>query len=373
MIDVHAHIFNFKYVPDGYFQKFSVRREGVGKVSVFLDTFLPWTDRDRLSSYARFLRTGSSESMKEILDAMVRYYPPNTIFTPLMMDLCLGISGCRDRKKCMGDGAADRPWSLEGQDRQQCFAMQMREMIGIKKRHRKTVYPFLAVDPRRTGILDLVKRSVGRNRDFHGIKIYPALGYLPSHPALMKVFDYCSRMEIPVTAHCSRGGVNSDFFSIPVKGKVFDGERYVDVEETKRQLFRSRWRRYFNEPRNWVPVLEKYKNLRLNLAHFGGEDEWRLYLSGRKGTWVDKVINLAMRYENVYTDISYTFCHREFYPTIRKMIMGPMGEKMLFGSDYYMAEMEGHFYSSINTIFVELTEEERRKITEINPKKFLNW
>ena len=72
MIDVHAHIFNFKYVPDGYFRKYSVRREGVGKVSVFLDKFFPWTDRDRLSSYARFLRTGSSESMKEILDAMAR-------------------------------------------------------------------------------------------------------------------------------------------------------------------------------------------------------------------------------------------------------------------------------------------------------------
>ncbi len=90
----------------------------------------------------------------------------------------------------------------------------------------------------------------------------------------------------------------------------------------------------------------------------------------KKGTWVDKIINLAMRYKNVYIDISYTFCHREFYPTIKKMIAGPMGDKVLFGSDYFMAEMEGHFYSTINTIFVELTSEERRKITDKNPKRF---
>lgn len=352
MIDAHCHIFNFKYVPDAYFQKFWTRRNDVGQVAVFLHNFFPWTDRDKLSSYAYFLKTGNRPSMKDIFDTMVRYYPPGTIFTPLMMDFQFGFKGAG------------------GQD--DTFLHQMKEIIELKRIYKDTVFPFLAVDPRREGIIELVKQSVGAQKDFHGVKIYPALGYLPGDPVLMDIFGYCEEMGIPVTTHCSRGGINTDFHSIRVKGTMFNGDGYEYIDRDVRFLVRSKWKRYFNDPRNWVPVLEKYKKLRLNLAHFGGEDEWRLYLSGKKGTWVDKIINLAMRYENVFTDISYTFSYRDFYPTIKKMIAGPVGDKILFGSDYYMVEMEGHFYSSINTIFVELTDEERGKITEINPGKFLN-
>ncbi len=352
MIDAHGHIFNFKYVPDAYFQKFWVRRNDVGQVAIFLHNLLPWTDRDRLSSYAYFLKTGNRRSMKVIFDTMVRYYPPGTIFTPLMMDFQFGFKG--------------------NSDQDDTFLSQMREMIELKKDNRDILFPFLAVDPRRKGIFDLVKQSVGDQKDFYGVKIYPALGYLPSDPVLMEIFGHCEEKGIPVTTHCSRGGINTDFHSIRVKGTMFNGDEYEYIDRNERFLVRSKWKRYFNDPRNWVPVLEKYKKLRLNLAHFGGEDEWRLYLSGRKGTWVDKIINLTMRYENVYTDISYTFSYRDFYPTMKKMIAGPVGDKMLFGSDYYMVEMEGHFYSSINTIFVELTDEERKKISEINPGRFLN-
>ncbi len=198
--------------PTAIFQKFWVRREGVGKVSVFLDKFFPRTDRDKLSSYAHFLQTGSKDSMEEIFDNMVRYYPANTIFVLLMMDLCFGIRGCKEKEKCQSDVRTDNPWSGTDQAKQRCFAVQIQEIIEIKKNNRKTVYPFLAVDPRRKGIFDLVKQSVGKNRNFHGIKVYPALGYLPSHPDLMKVFSYYADKDIPVTAHCSRGGVNTDFF-----------------------------------------------------------------------------------------------------------------------------------------------------------------
>jgi predicted TIM-barrel fold metal-dependent hydrolase len=351
MIDVHTHIFNFKYVPDGYFQKFLVRRKDVWKVSIFLDNLLPWTDKDKLSSYAQFLKTGNGESMKDIFDNMVRYYPPKTIFTPLMMDLQFGFKGCAAEDNTFDD--------------------QVREMIGIKKSNSDIVFPFLAVDPRRDGILDLVQQYVGEHKDFSGIKIYPALGYLPSHPRLMEVFGYCADKGIPVTTHCSKGGVRTDFYSVPVEGTVFNGIGYEFINEKKRFFLKYKWKGFFNDPRNWVPVLEKYNNLRLNLAHFGGEDEWRFYLEGKKGTWVDKVMNLAIHYDNVYTDISYTFCHRDYYPAIKKMIAGPLGEKILFGSDYYMAEMEGHFYSSINTVFVELTGDELHRISEDNPRKFL--
>ena len=351
MIDVHAHIFNFKYVPDGYFQKFWVKRKDVWKVSIFLDNLLPWTDRDQLSSHAQFLRTGNRESMKDIFDNLVRYYPANTIFTPLMMDLHYGFKGTKD----------------------DTFHAQMQELVALRRNNSATLFPFLAVDPRRPDILDLVKQSVGRGKDFCGIKVYPALGYLPTHPKLMEVFTYCSEQGIPVTTHCSRGGVNTDFFSVRVVGTRYNGQEYETIDRNERLVFRSKWRRYFNDPRNWVPVLERYKNLRLNLAHFGGVDEWRLYLDGKKGTWVDKVMNLAIRYENVYTDLSYTFCHRDFYPTIKKMIAGPLGDKVLFGSDYYMVEMDGHFYSSVNTVFVELTGAELHRISEVNPRKFLNW
>jgi len=53
---------------------------------------------------------------------------------------------------------------------------------------------------------------------------------------------------------------------------------------------------YFNHPGIWRIVLEEFPNLRLNLAHFGGDcSDWR----SRIAQMID-----SNKYHNLYTDIS---------------------------------------------------------------------
>ena len=44
---------------------------------------------------------------------------------------------------------------------------------------------------------------------FKDIKIYPPLGYLPTHPNFCEIFEYCSRHNIPITLHCPEGGMQN--------------------------------------------------------------------------------------------------------------------------------------------------------------------
>lgn len=47
----------------------------------------------------------------------------------------------------------------------------------------RLILAFEAVDPRRPGIFELVREKVGPGKTFAGVKLYPSLGYLPTHPA----------------------------------------------------------------------------------------------------------------------------------------------------------------------------------------------
>jgi len=58
--------------------------------------------------------------------------------------------------------------------------------------------------------MKLIEMKVNKGKGiFKGIKIYPPLGYLPTHPNLAPVFDYCVQYDIPITLHCSPGGINN--------------------------------------------------------------------------------------------------------------------------------------------------------------------
>jgi len=73
-------------------------------------------------------------------------------------------------------------------------------------------------------------------------------------------------------------------------------------------------------PDNWVDVINDFPGLKINLAHFGGMQQWYstekelrkaygdFYYDSCVKTWKGKIAELASQKDNVYTDIScYTF------------------------------------------------------------------
>lgn len=212
------------------------------------------------------------------------------------------------------------------------FRRHMDDLEALTKKYPDKVFPFLAVDPRRIGILELVKMKVKEGKGvFRGIKIYPPLGYLPTHPNLIPVFDYCEKYDIPITFHCSPGGMNN-----------FRGRNYAAswAGESRWEDFQAsdgKKSPFYTAPEKWRPVLDRWKKLRINFAHMGGGDQ----LGKNKKEWMNRIIEIIKTHDNVYTDISY-----HATDTLPDLILKTIDDhpclkdKLMFGTDYIMIMMD---------------------------------
>ncbi len=155
------------------------------------------------------------------------------------------------------------------------------------------------------------------NYYYAGIKIYPPLGYnpWPDNPTEKRkvefLYDFCQKRCIPITTHCSDGG----FVVIPQK---------------------TAWE--YTKPERWNKVLEHFPELKLNFAHAGVQ----AYSKTRK--WLENILILVNKYDNVYFDISYNGVETKYYESIAEYILKvcksnnldieKIKQKILFGSDF---------------------------------------
>jgi len=154
-------------------------------------------------------------------------------------------------------------------------------------------------DPEIDGSLSLVKDAI-ENKGFIGVKLYNAMGYKPYNNAsveklrskipmhkkrytfsgqeyddvLAELYDYCVKNKVPITTHCG----------------LYGSESYPDASFD------------YGAPEYWRDVLDQqnYKNLHLNLAHFG----WYTKKGYAEDTWTKEICSMLEQYENLYTDIS---------------------------------------------------------------------
>ncbi len=188
---------------------------------------------------------------------------------------------------------------------------------------------------------------------FLGIKVYPPLGFNPwpenEKAELKKVetlYKFCVEKNIPITAHCSDSGFAYDY-----------SEDY-------------------SNPDNWEKVLNSYKNLKINFAHFGGQTS-RKWLLIKNNSWHEKIIEYLEKYTNVYTDIACCGISSEYYIELDSEISVKkhIENRILFGSDYmidllsiknytdYLKEFSNSKFTSIQL---------KNKMCNINSEKFLN-
>jgi uncharacterized protein len=125
--------------------------------------------------------------------------------------------------------------------------------------------------------------------------------------------------------------------------------------------------------------------LKLCLAHFGGDEEWRKYLndpwlSGAatvNKSWLAKIAEMikSESFENLYTDISYTVFADEEYVHLLKVLLSDerLRRRVLFGSDFYVVENakleERRIAVRVRSV---LGEDLFRAIADENPRKFLS-
>lgn len=212
------------------------------------------------------------------------------------------------------------------------YKKHMHDLEELCKKYPGKVFPFLAVDPRRIGIMKLIEMKVdGGKGAFRGIKLYPPLGYLPTHPNLAEVFEYCAAHDIPITLHCSPGGI-----------KNFRGENYVRSWEGNDHLenFQStsgNKSRFYTAPQKWAPVLEKWKTLRINFAHLGGGEQ----LDAGDTAWMRDIVAMIKQYPNMYTDMSY-HTKQGLAQKLTDLVSQHeiLNSRLMFGTDFIMIMLD---------------------------------
>lgn len=241
-----------------------------------------------------------------------------------------------------------------------------------------------------------------------GIKIYPALGYYPFDELLLPLWLYCVQNDIPITTHCSvgpifyRGDKKEEWDRHPIFEEAVDKDPLGNqIIENLRlgQIKNKDFQRNFTHPLNFVclldeywlkKVLDKYKNsklnkmfgyqngnldrnlssLKINLAHFGGSENWDQFLAQDRYPLANKIINspkkmlnlshemldvdtfyplwhyvdwfsiiasMIMQFDNIYADISYTV-HDTIYLNLLSEIMNrpKVEERLLYGTDFFV-------------------------------------
>jgi predicted TIM-barrel fold metal-dependent hydrolase len=207
---------------------------------------------------------------------------------------------------------------------------------------------------------------------YWGIKIYPRLGYDPAdwgadrYPQLTELYKTCVEKNIPMLAHCSKGGMAiADYYNYIRYDKLSQNDEEYEPGKADETFADS-----FAAPANWRKVLDRYPKLKLCLAHFGGYDVWKesgnfqdLDLtppnpaSEQKNWkkfhnyqhWVRDIAEIIQepKYGNVYTDLSCfvleeTFDERKHYSDNLVYLLGKykkLKERLLIGTDWPMIEM----------------------------------
>ncbi|MEO0337965.1 MAG: amidohydrolase family protein [Bacteroidota bacterium] len=240
----------------------------------------------------------------------------------------------------------------------------------------KPVLPFLFCDPRRINLpkedqlYEIFNEAFATENPFFGVKLYPCLGYDPSDYRLWPIYEICEKKNIPVLSHCGGDTVSTPHRSI----SVFQGTKKVTVEGDRRKDVSYQ----LNDPARWKLVLEKFPNLRLNIAHFGSEATW----SSTKP--VDKkidpqqrkeiIMDLMNKYPHVYSDFSYTIADeqasRNFIRLLKKDDL--LQERSMFGSDFWVVYYEGSLKENQKE-FLDMVGDDklRDRLCKRNPMQYL--
>ncbi|MBM9593067.1 amidohydrolase family protein [Roseitranquillus sediminis] len=342
IINCHIHTFTTRHTP----RYFPFKAAVAFRYAPFLLRWVRNAMRWHTSAHSYLLRleafhdTGRRPTQREVLREALHYYPRDAKFVVLPLDM-----------EPIGHGPVEI--GIRGQH-DELHRLTQDGVYGPR------VIPFASVHPATPGAAAEFRRCV-ETLGFRGLKVYPKLGYAPDHPLLMEeIYPLCVERGLPVISHCSRGGIYR---------KGWDQRRRDEV----------------SGPEAWIPVMEAHPELRVCLAHFGGDADWRSYINdgfdpddpdARRKNWVWQINDMICRgdFPNLWTDISYTiFKFDEYAPLLRIFLQErKLGERVLFGSDFYMTRQERLSEKAISIRLRDtLGDDHFRQIAETNPRVFL--
>jgi len=315
-------------------------------MSRLLNNINPFSDNDALDRYVKFIEIGRLGSQENIYKACRKFYPRNSKFGVLAMDMAY-----------MGAGEVPRG-----------YVEQLQELGELKNKYPEVI-PFVHIDPRRPAYMDILKQAV-EEWGFRGVKVYPPLGYFPYDKDMYSVYAYCQKHGLPVITHCS------PFNPVHFKGDkkqlrelLKKSHDVIDTVGMDRKMMCSK----FTHPLNWEPVIRDFPELKISLGHFGSFHYWKAFLEDPEGpdNWFLIIKDMLEKHPNLYTDISFTLHDKEYFPLLKILLQDEaIRRKILFGSDYYMVETETTERRFSIDLRAYLGEQDFMTIAKENPECF---
>lgn len=354
LYDIHMHIFDKNYATKNFFLLRLIEAVENKKEKVeLIEKFYKKHDDTTFSQIFKILEYNT---MKEVLDNYYREfsYQSKMIVTPLTMDL--------------------RSWLLKPK---KTMLMQINEMKRLMNDY--PILPFVATNPASVdekgmgNLYNLFLRAFTGDNKFFGVKIYPALGYLPSHPALMPIYSICQEKNIPVTTHCGGTIIRAKKTKLTLPGYHIVDKRVVPYE-AKPPKKPKEFARFLNDPALWEPVLKTYPNLKLNLGHFGGGEVWEQPNTNDPQQRIATINRLMTEYPKVYGDFSYNFADLYTIPKfLNALSTNPnFKKKAMFGTDYWVVLAESEARNDQTYFIDELAKLGLKDaLMRINPSEFL--
>jgi uncharacterized protein len=355
----HIHTFTQAHTPDRFLPwpvPLLVRSALVRRLLSWVARLLDRERKTALGRYAQIIDTSYKKSQQQVFETVRGFYPQNTRFVLLPMDMTQMNAGT----------------VAVGIDAQHAEIATLRSHYPAG-----TIIPFVAVDPRHDQVVEKTIALI-EEHDFRGLKLYPPTGYHPYDRRLWPLYEYAQQHDLPVLTHCSRpasvqyrGTPTVEMRTDPITGNVVNLDRYELLT-------------WFTDPDAYQPLLETYPKLRVCLAHFGGAGDWTRYLDhpwdaardAPDKSWLAKILDMIRdpRYTNLWTDISYTLYANDEHVYLLKVLLSDpkVSSRVLFGSDFYVvenAQLEERRRSV--RIRAVLGEQLFRAIADDNPREFL--
>lgn len=438
LIDAHCHFFTKNVLSQSVsnIEKMVAR---IDKLSKIIDT-----DKKNLVnpsilglSVMDFFKMGVDKSVLQMYEHMRESYDQDFIAVPLMLDLSFASSNpesdpTKQKRrlteviKNKKDELVDKSLKISNvvsslEERYHAFERsvtgadmfndsyknQIDDLTAIKYKMPDRVFPFFSIDPRRDGefdhgVLGEIKKYIGKDKPFTGLKLYSSLGYSPTDPVLYDdsngecVYSYCQKNKIPITIHSSIEGfanlmdknhVVGDIYYPPAGRPVPAQEVFDDGIVVYKKSMRSI---YFNDatgerlltlnhPMLWRKVLEKYPKLILNMAHFGGVIQAYQYAQGKQiAFWPQYIKEIMLDFPKVYTDLSCYYDSNnnnkylnDFYENVYRKLPATVKRRVMYGSDYYMISLYRVELKEYYRIFKDAFGKDFYNISEVNPRRFL--
>ncbi|MFB0561113.1 MAG: amidohydrolase family protein [Candidatus Lokiarchaeia archaeon] len=208
------------------------------------------------------------------------------------------------------------------------------------KKYPKRIIGFGSINPKRPE--EEVKEKLRKIKDFgfKGIKMIPTFQFCnPADECLNPVYEYAQKEKLVILSHT---GCDPGLWEYPDSGLCEDAK-----------------------PIHLAKVAEEYSRLNIVGAHLGS------YSAENPGIWFDEMMEVAEKYDNVYTDASAVDI-----VLVKRAVERIGADKILYGSDYpvvltYCDRKRGMKEHLNNIIKLDISTDEKEKILGKNAKEIL--